>query len=402
MQQEFRDPDLANISAYSNLRARLMDLDPTIATQLVMSLEATWETAPGDKKKRILKVLYVYYLEVQNKPEKALDRLVACAREGDYVSQAIAYRLASCLGLELHHARDTTLQWLWNGAIRGSPIAMQDLRNLDEKSYKEAHSALYRKYGGLGIDLLQEFEVTLRMMAMMAKDDSAEDLSYLDDLPLGVVHVVKVPDYPGWPGEILKGIGHGRCDIYSSEKGDFWEPEWKDRPHQTRSPGYFYNSDPEKVMQAVFRIDNSGRMAAASGHYDSVLHYAAGRGFLQLVQFLVEKYHPDINKMNASNETPLLVASRAGHGQVVEYLLQQGADATILSVSEETPLHWIGRCDRKMVPSLVKHLVAKGSSLAQVAEYPGHIQRARRLPIQVRFHSPSPLARLTYIWTFTN
>ena len=71
------------------------------------------------------------------------------------------------------------------------------------------------------------------------------------------------------------------------------------------------------------------------------LHYAAFYGLHPLVNYLALKHPQDVNSPSFYDEsTPLNLASRNGHVEVVRLLVEHGADATTQDELGWTPLHW--------------------------------------------------------------
>ncbi len=54
----------------------------------------------------------------------------------------------------------------------------------------------------------------------------------------------------------------------------------------------------------------------------SVLHWACAKGCLDMVDLLV-KYKSDVSKRDSAGITPIMMACKNGHFDVVEFLLQQ-------------------------------------------------------------------------------
>ena len=74
---------------------------------------------------------------------------------------------------------------------------------------------------------------------------------------------------------------------------------------------------------------------------DGLLHATAATGSYRLMERLLDDYNMDVNQRNRHGETPLLCAARAGHGLVVELLLDHHASAILQAENGETPLHWL-------------------------------------------------------------
>jgi ankyrin repeat protein len=63
--------------------------------------------------------------------------------------------------------------------------------------------------------------------------------------------------------------------------------------------------------------------AIVPGNLYSASHLAAFRGHLDILRLLVEEGGCSVNKVAPDGATPLMLAAYAGHGHVVQYLLQQ-------------------------------------------------------------------------------
>ena len=91
----------------------------------------------------------------------------------------------------------------------------------------------------------------------------------------------------------------------------------------------------------------------------ATIHDAAKSGDLEQIQRLTVE-GVDVNQKAARDETPLMIASLAGQGEIVNYLLQRGAVIDARNTSGLSSLHaaaYAGHTD------IVKLLVAKGADV---------------------------------------
>ena len=71
---------------------------------------------------------------------------------------------------------------------------------------------------------------------------------------------------------------------------------------------------------------------------NTVLHLAAGTNDLKTAQACLAN-DADINAVNSNNETPLYVATVKGNLQMVELLVQKGADVNVKKADSKSVLH---------------------------------------------------------------
>ncbi len=80
----------------------------------------------------------------------------------------------------------------------------------------------------------------------------------------------------------------------------------------------------------LFTLDTSG---------GCLLHHAAGVGALDIVKYLVEEQHMDVNLAeNGGGIVPLLSAVSGKREDVVRYLMEHGADANRKDIFGDSPL----------------------------------------------------------------
>ena len=89
------------------------------------------------------------------------------------------------------------------------------------------------------------------------------------------------------------------------------------------------NTDRKKfLIEALNTVDKNG---------ETLLFEACKQGNIEIVELLVEN-GADISATNNSNETPLFEACRQGNIEIVELLVKNGADISVINNNNETPL----------------------------------------------------------------
>ena len=102
-----------------------------------------------------------------------------------------------------------------------------------------------------------------------------------------------------------------------------------------------------------FRVNKRG---------DRILHIAASCGWSEAVEALIDTYSVPVNLLNDQGETALLSACRAGQPNVVHILLRLGADASISTTQNESPLHWLVSFEAEDVITIGEGLLKAGAS----------------------------------------
>ena len=90
----------------------------------------------------------------------------------------------------------------------------------------------------------------------------------------------------------------------------------------------------------------------SSGLCDPI-HEAAEQGDLATVTALVSATPRLIGAKDEAGETPLHLAARAGHKEIVEFLLTRKADVNVRDNDGDTPLHLAARMGEKDVAELL-------------------------------------------------
>lgn len=110
-----------------------------------------------------------------------------------------------------------------------------------------------------------------------------------------------------------------------------------------------------KDVDAVkFLVENGADVNAVDNFGNTVLNYAKT---VEIAKFLVEEKGLDVNKPNKTGETPLMSAASMGIIEVVQYLIQKGANVKILDKKRIGILHYTGN------PGIIKLLVEAGADI---------------------------------------
>ncbi|KAM9979763.1 hypothetical protein ACTFIZ_006024 [Dictyostelium cf. discoideum] len=82
-----------------------------------------------------------------------------------------------------------------------------------------------------------------------------------------------------------------------------------------------------KIVSFLLHYNASFKVIDSSKN--SILHFTAAYGWIDIIRYLVEQFQAPINEFNDWKTTPLSVAIRKGHFQCTKYLLDKDADANV-------------------------------------------------------------------------
>ncbi|KAG5761554.1 hypothetical protein H9Q72_010325 [Fusarium xylarioides] len=119
--------------------------------------------------------------------------------------------------------------------------------------------------------------------------------------------------------------------------------------------------DPTRVND---RVEGLGRPNIG----ESALHICAAIGDLALTRHLVSELNADINITNDQNETPILYATRAGHYEIVDFLLESGADVTEVSTMGLSILHCVASMEDERAAGYALIFAELGAKLHTAVE----------------------------------
>lgn len=96
----------------------------------------------------------------------------------------------------------------------------------------------------------------------------------------------------------------------------------------------------ERLDGAAYMMEKGMNPDTMSWQHVTILHDMAQKGFMDKAELLIN-YGADVNLLDeAYQSTPLGLAARWGHHEMVKYLLEQGADPDKAGASWATPLAW--------------------------------------------------------------
>lgn len=119
--------------------------------------------------------------------------------------------------------------------------------------------------------------------------------------------------------------------------------------------------DPTRVNN---RVKNLGRPDSG----ERALHICAGIGDLGLARRLVLELSADVNIANDQNETPIFYATRAGHYEVIDFLLECGANVTEVSTMGHSILHCVASMEDERAAGYALIFAELGAKLHTAVE----------------------------------
>lgn len=94
-------------------------------------------------------------------------------------------------------------------------------------------------------------------------------------------------------------------------------------------------------------VKKGGNLFHTDKEKRSALVIASGLGHSRVVEYLVEVCKVPVNELDNQGWTPLMHAAALGRDQVVEFLLRNGAEATVKSQQGKPPTAWPSCAERK-------------------------------------------------------
>lgn len=128
-------------------------------------------------------------------------------------------------------------------------------------------------------------------------------------------------------------LGNSRLDVARSLAEWIGGVEFQDRINLASLDTVSQDSVPSVTESSLVH----GRDPNTPNEWRTSLHAASSAGHLELVQSLLE-VGADVNKRNGDHSTPLFYASEGGRFEVAEFLIKYGADVNSLDWTGWTPL----------------------------------------------------------------
>ena len=116
------------------------------------------------------------------------------------------------------------------------------------------------------------------------------------------------------------------------------------------APYYYFKHE----ATAAFLLRNGMDPNHMNWHRVTLLHHTAAKGELAKARLLVE-HGADIDAIDDEyRSTPVALAARSGHREIVEWLLERGADPAAAGASWATPLAWAQKRGHQHITHLLR------------------------------------------------
>ena len=259
----------------------------------------------------------------------------------------------------------TTLDGLYMGNAACLISGMGSDKNQDMERGLEAINAAVR------LDNREADATVFRMHAAFGREPP-DDIDFIHKMHNAAVYgsVAAYEDLKVVAGELAPSV---RTSLLQQTCGVganfFWDP-------QCLNGWRFSNRDHFGWIDGVLQSSSQPNSIIVNQRGDGFLHAAASLNIGDLVPKLLGEYHFNVNQPNYEGETPLLCAVRAGAFSIAHQLLDNGADPTIISNRNESPLHWMISVTEYGYKSLIAKIIEKGglqtiTCWAKMCEYAG-------------------------------
>lgn len=136
-----------------------------------------------------------------------------------------------------------------------------------------------------------------------------------------------------------------------------------------------------------FLVSEGADISLLDNYGFNILHWACRGGSVEMVKYILSLNGMDVNTTGTDGTTPVASAAWMGHKDVVDFLVGEGADVTLVSDLDENILHWT--CQGGNV-EMVRYILSQkfvdinartkiGQTAADIAEVWGHKKVVRLL-----------------------
>ncbi|XP_048245203.1 ankyrin repeat domain-containing protein 17-like [Haliotis rufescens] len=122
--------------------------------------------------------------------------------------------------------------------------------------------------------------------------------------------------------------------VLSQDKVDINRRGWKKRTPVMEAA---LNGNKEVVELLVCEGADVSLVGEA---HDNILHCVSKGGVVEVVKYVLSQDMVDINSRGWQKRTPIMVAALNGHKEVVELLVSEGADVSLVDKAGNNILHW--------------------------------------------------------------
>ena len=140
---------------------------------------------------------------------------------------------------------------------------------------------------------------------------------------------------------------------------------WYDLPNMLGNFQHGQRFEDDWLLSKVQQYQGNLERLIVNKRGDTILHFAATCGQPKTFRYLMRECKLDINLQNEQGETPLVCATRSGHGGIVIVCLNlYKGDASIAATNGETAMHWLSQFEDVYIAPMVKDLLAQGANVA--------------------------------------
>lgn len=179
--------------------------------------------------------------------------------------------------------------------------------------------------------LIRDYMINVSTSAGLTLLHCAADMGHLEMVSYLVEHDAQImprDDDGMTPLHLACMGGHIDCVEYLIEEGSYWNT----RDDEGMSP-FLMAAKEGNVELASLLIDIGANVHVRNDVGNTAMHLACESGSMDMSKFLLDGARVDINARNQGMETPLIIAMKCGHDNLVGWLQERGA--TMKSESRE-------------------------------------------------------------------